>query len=624
MSKVFQMLGGSGGSIKLASIEITTPPTKTAYKAGEQFSTAGMVVKATYSNGATLIATGVSVEPSGGLEAGRTSVTIRYTEGGVSCTATQAITVTKTNVTVPSQSGSLTYSGGSQSPAWYNYDTTKMTLGGTTSGTNAGNYSAKFTLKDTALYQWADGSTAPKTVSWKIGKADGSLTLSKTSIKLEDGKLTDSFTVTRLGTGTITAVSNRPDIASVSISGNIVTVHSVDENSGTVTITVSVASDTNYNAPASKTCTVSCVFVTIFGVCWTYSNSSPALSRLTPSNDPNGYVNAAVSSEPSAAIGTGAGSSPFDAFMPWQGMEEYNIINGAVSYKKGQSGFSRTSYDTMVFIPEFYYKIVYNSSQSKIYYYVANAPFTGFSKHPGSGRYVGRYNTIASYYSKSGANPLTNITRATARTNSRNKGSKWQQYDYASWCAVWLLYLVEYANWDSQSKIGNGIVGVSSVSKTGTTDSMTYHTGTAASSRTSAGGVQYRGIENPWGNVYDWLDGINFNNRAAYICTDPSKYADDTSTNYTSAGLSLPSSDGYIKTLGNCTALPWAFIPTGTGGSQTTYVPDYVFSYTGWRLPAVGGSYGNTAAFCGLFFFVGNYDSSYAGSDIGARLLYVP
>ena len=104
MSKVFQMLGGSGGSIKLASIEITTPPTKTAYKAGEQFSTAGMAVKATYSNGATLIATGVSVEPSGGLEAGRTSVSMRYTEGGVSCTATHAITVTKTNLKVPSQS----------------------------------------------------------------------------------------------------------------------------------------------------------------------------------------------------------------------------------------------------------------------------------------------------------------------------------------------------------------------------------------------------------------------------------------------------------------------------------------------------------------------------------------
>jgi hypothetical protein len=227
------------------------------------------------------------------------------------------------------------------------------------------------------------------------------------------------------------------------------------------------------------------------------------------------------------------------------------------------------------------------------------------------------------YASKSGANPLTNITRATARTNSRKKGSKWQQYDYASWCAVWLLYLVEYANWDSQSKIGNGIVGNSSLQKTGTTDSMTYHTGTVASARTGYGGVQYRGIENPWGNVYDWIDGINFNNRAAYICTDPSKYADDTSTNYTAAGLSLPSS-GNIKTLGNCTALPWAFIPTGTGGSGTTYVPDYVYSNSGWCVLCVGGCYGGDAAYCGLFFFRGSYYSSSAYSYIGARLLYVP
>lgn len=624
MSKVFQMVGGSGGGIKLVSIEIVTPPTKTAYKAGELFSTAGMVVKSTYSNGATLIATGFSVEPSGGLDAGRTSVTVRYTEGGVSCTAQQAVTVTKTDVTVPSQSGSLTYSGGVQSPAWYNYDTVKMTLGGTTSATNAGNYSATFTLKDTALYQWADGTTGAKTVSWRIGKADGSLSLSKTSITLEDGKLTDTFTVTRLGTGTISVSSDKPDIATVSLSGNVVTVSSVDENSGTVTVTVSVASDTNYNAPANKTCTVSCVFVTIFGVCWTYSNSSPALSRLTPANDPNGYVNASVSSEPSPAVGTGAGSSPFDDFMPWQGMEEYNIIDGAVSYKKGQSGFSRTSYDTMVFIPEFYYRIVYDSSNSKIYYYVANAAFTGFSKHPGSGRYVGRYNTISGYYSKSGTSPLTNMTRGTARTNSRNKGSKWQQYDYASWCAVWLLYLVEFASWNSQEKIGNGIVGNSSLTNTGSTDSMAYHTGTAASARTGYGGVQYRGIENPWGNVYEWIDGINFSNRAAYICTDPSKYADDTSTNYTASGLSLPSSNGYIKTLGNCTTLPWAFIPTASGGSETTYVPDRVYSYTGWCVLCVGGSYSSTAGHCGLFYFNGYYNSSIAYSYIGARLLYVP
>ena len=49
-----------------------------------------------------------------------------------------------------------------------------------------------------------------------------------------------------------------------------------------------------------------------------------------------------------------------------------------------------------------------------------------------------------------------------------------------------------------------------------------------------------------------------------------------------------------------------------------------VYSNTGWRLPAVGGYYNNTAANCGLFFFNGYYYSSFAYSDIGARLLYVP
>ena len=48
-----------------------------------------------------------------------------------------------------------------------------------------------------------------------------------------------------------------------------------------------------------------------------------------------------------------------------------------------------------------------------------------------------------------------------------------------------------------------------------------------------------------------------------------------------------------------------------------------VYSNTGWRLPAVGGYYNNTAADCGLFFFNGSFNSSSAYSNFGARLLYV-
>lgn len=93
MSKTFGMIGGGGG-IKLASISITTPPAKTTYTAGETFDPAGMVVEATYSNGATLKCTGYSYEPNTPLTDGTTKVTIRYTEGGVTATAEQAITVT--------------------------------------------------------------------------------------------------------------------------------------------------------------------------------------------------------------------------------------------------------------------------------------------------------------------------------------------------------------------------------------------------------------------------------------------------------------------------------------------------------------------------------------------------
>ena len=614
--------------VKLVSISITTAPTKTAYKAGETFSTAGMVVTATYSDGTSQVCTGYSVSPSGTLRAGMTSVTIQYTEDGITVSATQTISVTKTSVAIPYQSGSLTYSGNSQSPAWTNYNTSYMSISGTTSGTNAGSYTATFTLVNTDWYQWSDGTTATKSIAWSIGKAAGKITLNKTSIALSASAKSVTFTVTRNGTGKITATSDNTSVAAVSpasstSTGTVTfTVTSVNDTNGSAAITIVVAADTNYTAPANATISVSAVFVSSFGVCWDYSNSSTALSRLTAANDPNGLVNTSITTEPSPALGTGSGSSPFDSYLPWKGMEEYNIIDNAVSYKKGASGFSRTSYDTVVYIPEFYYKIVDDATNSKRYFYIADSAMTGFTKHPGSGRYVGKYHTISGYYSKSGSTPLTSITRATARTNSRAKGSNWCQYDFATYCAIVLLYLVEFADWDSQSKVGYGCGSGSKVNNGGC-DSMTYHTGTSASARSTAGPVQYRNIEGLWSNVYDWVDGINFSARAGYICTDPDNYADDTSTNYTTTGITLPSSNGYITKMGYSSAAPWAMIPSSQGGSSTTYVPDYVYSSSGWRVLIVGGRY-NAGAGLGLLYFVASNDSSSSYDYVGARLLYIP
>ena len=801
---VFNMVGGAGGGIKLESIAITTPPDNITYLPGEVFDPAGMVVTASYSNGATLTATGWTYSPSGALPEGTSEVEIIYTEAGVTKTAVQAITVERGTISVPTVSGSLTYNGQTQSPTLTGYDADKMVLSGDTSGTNAGSYTAVVT--PTAQYKWADGSTEAKDIQWSIDKATPSITFDPESVSLDTSTTSQEVAVGYTGDGVLSAQSNNSGVATVSLSGNMLTVDGVD--TGSTTITVSASEGTNYTAVSaslsvavqfviiipvvptqsgsltykpytlqtvswnnydpdqltiggslkgtnagtytatftpkpgyqwwdgttetknatwtigraplvvsfsprsspssplvlgannktavvsvqtnaesttffiesqqskeyistnvdvdSGTITISALkstnklaanstvfyvhisagsnytssaqgyyvrvesLTSVFGVSWDSSNPSTALTRLTKANDPNKLVTVDITTEPVPAVGTGSGSSPFDSYMPWMGMEECTLNNatGKVSSKKGDPGFKRTSIDrpVMVKIPEFYYKIERVGSIFR--YYIADGPVDGLSLHPGSGdNYLARYEAgeassgtlgfiLASY---SGAAPSVSKTRSTFRDYARNMASGFQLRDIAAWCAYDLLYLVEYADWDGQKKIAQGLVNNPSVNKTGLTDAMVYHTGRANSSDNSA--VQYRWIENPWGNVREWVDGINFQDRTAYICTDPTKYADDTTANYTSTGVTLSSTTGWIKGLGLSTDFPWAYLPNEPGGSSTTYIPDYMYSGGGWRVLDVGGSYSDKIS-GGLFYFNASLESSRSGSLIGARLQF--
>ena len=794
---VFNMVGGTGGGIKLESIAITTPPDNITYLPGEVFDPAGMVVTASYSNGATLTATGWTYSPSGALPEGTSEVEIIYTEAGVTKTAVQAITVERGTISVPTVSGSLTYNGQAQSPTLTGYDSDKMVLSGDTSGTNAGSYTAVVT--PTEQYKWADGSTEAKDIQWSIAKATPSITFDPTSLSLDTSTTSQAVAVTYTGDGTLSAQSDNSGVATASLEGTTLTVTGVE--TGNTAIQVSASEGTNYTAasaslsvavqfaiiipvvptqsgsltykpytlqtvswnnydpdqltiggsvkgtnagtytatftpkpgyqwwdgttetknatwtigkknqavhfsPSSnivldaqnKTATIKYsgdfhgpvsvsysntakeyfdasvdteqqIFIitakketgdqtffltfvfegdknysearysrkvtvesltSVFGVSWDSSNPSTALTRLTKANDPNKLVTVDITTEPVPAVGTGSGSSPFDSYMPWMGMEEYNIINtsGKVLNKKGESGFTRTniSVPVMVKIPEFYYKIERVGSIFR--YYVADGPVDGLSLHPGSGdNYLGRYEAgeassgtmgliLASY---SGTTPSVSKTRSTFRDYARNMASGFQLRDIAAWCAYDLLYLVEYADFNSQEKIGPGIVNATAVHKTGETDAMVYHTGRANSGDNAA--VQYRGIENPWGNVREWVDGINFQNRTAYICTDPTKYADDTTANYTSTGVTLSSTTGWIKGLGLSTDFPWAYLPNEPGGSSTTYIPDYMYSGGGWRVLNVGGSYSKRLN-GGQFYFDASNTSSDKNSDLGARLQF--
>ena len=80
----------------LSSIRVSTAPTKTAYKYGEKFASAGMAITATYNDNATRVVTGWTYSPTGALGLANTTITVSYTEGGVTKTCTQAITVANT------------------------------------------------------------------------------------------------------------------------------------------------------------------------------------------------------------------------------------------------------------------------------------------------------------------------------------------------------------------------------------------------------------------------------------------------------------------------------------------------------------------------------------------------
>lgn len=161
-------------------------------------------------------------------------------------------TISKASLSVPAQSGTLTYTGSAQSPQWSNYDSNKLTIGGTSTATNAGSYAATFTPK--ANYQWSDGSTSAKSVAWAIGKAAGSLTLAKSSVTLNISSLTESVAVTRAGDGVISATSSNTATARVEVSGTSVKITGL--KAGTAKITVKVAAGTNHTAPSDKTINV--------------------------------------------------------------------------------------------------------------------------------------------------------------------------------------------------------------------------------------------------------------------------------------------------------------------------------------------------------------------------------
>lgn len=373
---------------------------------------------------------------------------------------------------------------------------------------------------------------------------------------------------------------------------------------GTWTVTATLGDETaegSLEVSEYKDYPLELAYAHIYGASWD-GTSTTKWSRTDEAadfTDPVPYV-----------AGASSYGSPFDNLQPWAGMVKSERTGG-----------------TMVRIPKFWYKLTQNGRGMSIQ--IADRAVEGYSVSPahmdrGDGHgerdvvYIGRYHCNGTYKSGTGS-PRANMTRSSARSGIHNLGSTIWQSDFAMRFTVWLLYIVEFCDWNSQAKIGYGCGNDSSLQPMGYTDSMPYHTGTTQSSRTTYGcGTQYRNIEGLWDNCYDWCDGCYYNSNGLNIILNPSKFSD--SSGGTAVGVP---SNGWpsafrVKANGDFPV----FIPTSASGSDATYSCDYWhFSSSGPCL-YVGGYYSH-GSYCGLFCVYCSGASDYGGG-VGCRLQELP
>ena len=312
--------------------------------------------------------------------------------------------------------------------------------------------------------------------------------------------------------------------------------------------------------------------------------------------------------------------------MPWSGMRRVTDASAG----------------ELVEIPKFYYKWTIDGAKMKLQ--ISMSAFDGSYVSPahadrgdGVGErdyvYVGRYHCASDYKSKTGLTPKVSATRATFRSGIHSLGVYNWQWDYAIYWTICMLYLVEFAHWDSQSKIGLGEADDSAgtVSKNGYSDTMPYHTGTMKNYRSIIGsGVQYRYIENLWANIYEFIDGIYFSGTSILCINNPNRFSDN--TNGTFVGSRQLVSGGFTYrnivnwTKSNVAGYEYAIFPNDMNTDFGTYVCDgrQQRGETSEVLYQGCPEYGNINTDAGLFSLSDYYARGDSWYRLGSRLMVLP
>ena len=324
----------------------------------------------------------------------------------------------------------------------------------------------------------------------------------------------------------------------------------------------------------------------------------------------------------------------------------------------------------------------------KANYYVSSKPKTGFKLHPafydGNGNEIdyilysayegSMYDSSTQAYvndnvdksityedgdllcSVAGKKPISGLrsglgTKQNFETMAQNRSTGWHLETIKAISANQLLMMIELAMMNSQNGIGQGVVTIADnkayncSSLTGSTASLGNGTGQAVETVNEIGGtettynvngkvsVSYRGVENPWGNIWKHIQGINIwgdgsmGGGQPYVANDFTFNESKHSDNYEPVGFTLTNANGYISAMGyGSEEYDWLLMPSETGGTSALPVGDFFYvtpDLNGYRIALGGGSW-NYGGFAGGFFGRCGYNVNSRNMSTGGRLLYVP
>lgn len=219
--------------------------------------------------------------------------------------------------------------------------------------------------------------------------------------------------------------------------------------------------------------------------------------------------------------------------------------------------------------------------------------------------------------SVSGVSPLNATGLTDFRTYAKANGAGYDLFAFYPMTLLQCLYLIMYKNLDSQTALGQGYVGDMNWEYMQKNTGATIDKGMSYGTADQMQQMKFLGIEDFWGNLYQWIDGlVSDNDGNALVATDS---FNDTGDGYTNAGMVGTGVYGYMKAPQGNNDLGF-IIGTG-GGSSSTYFSDYAYFYGGC-VPVFGGFFFGSA-YAGAFRLDVYSFPDYAGDPIGGRLMFL-